>query len=46
MSKEKAEYAELESECQDLKKFVPYNGFFWKLFDWVERKAAKWRQEL
>jgi hypothetical protein len=40
--KERAEYADLESDCQDAKKYVWHGDFLW-LFDWIERAAAKTR---
>jgi len=41
--KERAEYADLESDCQDAKKYVWHGDFLWRLFDWIERAAAKTR---
>jgi hypothetical protein len=44
--KERAEYADMESDCQDAKKYMRYGGFWWRLFDWLERFAADGRREV
>lgn len=43
---ERAEYAKLESSCQDVKKYIRHGGILWRLFDWIESSCAEARQEL
>ena len=44
--RERAEYADMESSCQDAKKYTRYGGLWWRLFDWLERVAANGRREV
>jgi len=44
--KERSRYAQIESDCQDAKKYVRYNGLFYRLFSWLERYAAKYRADV
>ena len=44
--RERAEYADMESSCQDVKKYTRYGGLLWRLFDWLERIAAEGRREV
>lgn len=44
--RERAEYADLESDCQQAKKFVRYGGFLWRWFNWIENVASRDRQDV
>jgi hypothetical protein len=44
--KERAEYADMESSCQDAKKYTRHGGLWWRLFDLLERFAVASRQQV
>jgi len=44
--KERAEWANLESDISESRKYFPVGGFFWKLFGWFDRKAKQGRREV
>lgn len=43
---ERAEYADMESSLQDMKKFVRHSGMMWRLADWFQRYAVRCRQSV
>jgi len=44
--KERAEWAELESDVAEGRKYFRVGGFFWKLADWFDRQAKEGRREV
>ena len=44
--KERAEYADIESDCIDAKKYTVVGGWGWRLFSWIERKATSYRRDV
>jgi hypothetical protein len=38
--RERAHYADIESDCADAKKYTRVGGVFWRFFSWIERRAA------
>lgn len=42
--RDRAEYADIESDCADAKKYTRVGGIFWRLFSWIERRAREERQ--
>ena len=44
--RERAELAEKESVCEDAKKYAWHGGFWWRLFDWLQRRLAEERKAI
>jgi hypothetical protein len=44
--RERAEYADMESTFQDIKKFVWHGGILWRLANWFEQSIAESRREV
>jgi hypothetical protein len=44
--KERAELAEMESECEEAKKYARHGGFWWRIFNWLQRGLAKEREAI
>lgn len=46
MYQDRAEWADMESEIADAKKYVRVGGLLWRLFSWLERHAQRGRAEV
>jgi len=44
--KERAEWADLESDVEEGRKYFRVGGFFWMLADWLDRQAKEGRREV
>lgn len=43
---ERAELAEIESDCDDAMKYVWQGGILYRLFSWIKRSAASGRVDV
>ena len=44
--KERAEWADMESECSETQKYTVVGGFWWHFFEWFKRKFESYRLDV